>query len=100
MEKSNFIGFGICCLVCRLLSVMDMQYEYCRYYYIYRYIEIKQISFSRHLCLAGKDELSQHYRERMLYFSYAHVLSATNRFDPECEPHLDVVLNQESIHCS
>ena len=23
-----------------------------------------------------------------------------NRFDPECEPHLDEVLNQESIHCS
>ena len=28
------------------------------------------------------------------------VLSATNRFDPECEPHFDDVLNQESIHCS
>ena len=28
-----------------------------------------------------------------------HVLSATDRFDPECEPHLDEVLNQESIHC-
>ena len=28
--------------------------------------------------------------------SSAHVLSATNRFDPECEPHLDEVLNQES----
>ena len=52
-------------------------------------------------CLTGKDELPQHYRERMLYlFSSAHVLSATNRFDPECEPHLDEVLNQESIHCS
>ena len=25
---------------------------------------------------------------------------ATSRFDPECEPHLDEVLNQESIHCS
>ena len=27
-------------------------------------------------------------------------LSVTNRFDPECEPHLDEVLNQESIHSS
>ena len=32
--------------------------------------------------------------------SSAHVLSATNRFDPECEPHLDEVLNQERIQCS
>ena len=30
----------------------------------------------------------------------SHVLSATNRFDPDCEPHLDEVLNQESIHYS
>ena len=41
-------------------------------------------------------------RENALFIlnSSAHVLSATNRFDPECEPHPDDVLNQESIHCS
>ena len=41
-------------------------------------------------------------RENALFIlnSSAHVLSATNRFDPECEPHRDEVLNQESIHCS
>ena len=52
--------------------------------------EIKQLSFS------------QHYRENALFIlnSSAHALSATNRFDPECEHHLDEVLNKESFHCS
>ena len=29
----------------------------------------------------------------------AHVLLATHRFDPSCEPDLNEVLNQKSIHC-
>ena len=33
--------------------------------------------------------------------NHHHVLFATNnRFDPKCEPHLDEILNQESIHSS
>ena len=31
--------------------------------------------------------------------SSAHVLLATHRFDPSCEPNLNEVLNQENIHC-
>ena len=48
--------------------------------------------------------LPQHTLQRQytlfILNSSAHVLSATNRFDPDCEPHLDEVLNQESIRCS
>ena len=51
--------------------------------------------------LTGKDELPQHYRERMLYIYFELICTCSVcRFDPECEPHLDEVLNQESIHCS
>ena len=32
--------------------------------------------------------------------SSSHVLFATNRFEPNCEPNLGEVLNLESIHCS
>ena len=31
--------------------------------------------------------------------SSAHVLLATHRFDPSCEPNLNEALNQENIHC-
>ena len=48
------------------------------------------------------DHVSNNNYENALFIlnSSAHVLSATNRFDPECKHHLDEVLNQESIHCS
>ena len=55
-------------------------------------------------CLAGIDELPQlPERECVIYSELIctlYVLSVTNRFDPECEPHLDEVLNQERIHSS
>ena len=46
--------------------------------------------------------IKQHYSLLFALFilnSSAHVLSATNRFDPECEPHLDEVLNQDRKMC-
>ena len=64
--------------------------------------EIKQLSFSRLLSYWKRRIATTLQRENALFIlnSSAHVLSAINRFDPECEPHLDDVLNQESIHCS
>ena len=64
--------------------------------------EIKQLSVSRLLSYWKRRITTTLQRENTLFIlnSSAHVLSATNRFDPECEPHLDEVLNQESIHCS
>ena len=65
--------------------------------------EIKQISFSRLLSYWKRRIATTLQRENASFIlnSSAHVLSATNRFDHECEPHhLDEVLNQESIHCS
>ena len=67
-----------------------------------RAAEIKQVSFSRLLSHWKRRFATTLQRENALFImiSSAHVLPATNRFDPECEPHLDEVLNQESIHCS
>ena len=64
--------------------------------------EIKQLSFLRLLSYWKRRIATTLQRENALFIlnSSAHVLSATIRFDPECEPHLDEVLNQESIHCS
>ena len=65
--------------------------------------EIKQLSFSRLLSHWKKRRIATTLqRENALFIlnSSAHVLHAPNRFDPEREPHLDEVLNQESIHCS
>ena len=64
--------------------------------------EIKQLSFSRLLSYWKRRIATTLQRENALFVlnSSAHVLSATNRFDPECEPHLDEVLKQEIIHCS
>ena len=61
--------------------------------------EIKQLSFSRLLSHWKRRFATTLQRENALFIlnSFAHVLSATNRFDPDCEPHLDEVLNQESI---
>ena len=67
-----------------------------------RAAEIKQLSISSLLSHWKRRITTTLQRENVLFIlnSSAHVLSATNRFDPECEPHLDEVLNQESIHCS
>ena len=64
--------------------------------------EIKQLSFSRLLSHWKRQIATTLQRENALFIlnSSAHVLYAPYRFDPECEPHLDEVLNQESIHCS
>ena len=64
--------------------------------------EIRQLSFSRLLSYWKRRIATTLQRENALFIlnSSAHVLSATNRFDPECEPHLHEVLIQESIHCS
>ena len=64
--------------------------------------EIKQLSFSRLLSHRKRRIATSLQRENAFFIlnSSAHVLSTTNRFDPECEPHLDEVLNQEIIHCS
>ena len=64
--------------------------------------EIKQLSFSCILFYWKRRITTTLQRENTLFIlnSSAHVLSATNRFDHECKPHLNEVLNQESIHCS
>ena len=64
--------------------------------------EINQLSFSRVLSYWKRRIATTLQRENALFIlnSSAHVLSATNRFDPECEPHLDDVFNQETIHFS
>ena len=64
--------------------------------------EIKQLSISSLLSYWKRRFTTTLQRENVLFIlnSSAHVLSATDRFDPECEPHLDEVLNQESIYCS
>ena len=58
---------------------------------------IKQNKINPHLSIAIllEKKIVNHPPERKCF-----VLSATNRFDPDCEPHLDDVLSQESIHCS
>ena len=66
--------------------------------------EINQLSFSRLLShwkrrIATVTVLQ---KENVLFIlnSSSHVLFATNRFEPNCEPNLGEVLNLESIHCS
>ena len=52
--------------------------------------EIKQLSFSRLLSYWKRRIATTLQRENDLFIlnSSAHVLSATNRFDPECEQHV------------
>ena len=61
----------------------------------------KQLSFSRLFLSYWKRRIATTtlQRENALFIlnSSAHVLSATNRFDPECEPHLDEVLNHSLL---
>ena len=61
--------------------------------------EINQLSFSRLLSHWKRRFATVLQKENALFIlnSSSH---ATNRFEPNCEPNLDEVLNLESIHCS
>ena len=64
--------------------------------------EINQLSFSRLLSHWKRRFATVLQKENALFIlnSSSHVLFATNRFEPNCEPNLGEVLNLESIHCS
>ena len=64
--------------------------------------EINQLSFSRLLPHWKRRFATVLQKENALFIlnSSSHVLFATDRFEPNCEPNLDEVLNLESIHCS
>ena len=64
--------------------------------------EINQLSFSRLLSHWKRRFSTVLQKENALFIlnSSSHVLFATNRFEPNCEPNLGEVLNLESIHCA
>ena len=64
--------------------------------------EINQLSFSRLLSHWKRRFSTVLQKENALFIlnSSSHILFATNRFEPNCEPNLGEVLNLESIHCS
>ena len=63
---------------------------------------VNQLSFSRLLSHWKRRFATVLQKENALLIlnSSSHVLFASNRFEPNCEPNLGEVLNLESIHCS
>ena len=76
--------------------------------FIKRYVTV---ACANHSLNVSYESLLSHWKRRFatvlqkenalfILNSSSHVLFATNRFEPNCEPNLGEVLNLESIHCS
>ena len=93
-------GFKVSVLVLyrSLCRIRLFPYSFCASVTLY----INQLSFSRLLSHWKRRFATILQKENALFIlnSSSHVLFATNRFEPNCEPNLGEVLNLESIHCS